>query len=246
MRIENGVMARRFCRRDEAGTSLAELLFAMAAGLVVFVATLQALSSFQQRFVGQQRDVGQQQDLRLGLELLEQELRLAGVGSVTIAATDVVEFSANLHGLVTAVTTPVAIGQTTLAVDDGRGWDQRKTIAVCWIESCETLVLSRDGQRRLLTVTQPLTRAIPAGASVSLLNRVRYYSRRDEQAVLRLLRQVDGGANVLVGNIQDARFTYWDDQGRTTTSPALIRRVVVDVAMPQQATRSVREISLRS
>ena len=117
----------------------------MAAGLVVFGATLQALSYFQQQFMRQQREVAQQQDLRLGLEVLEQELRLAGSDSLTTTASDSVEFSANLQGLSTTVTATAAIGQTALAVEDGRGWDDRKTIVVCWAERCETLTLARDG-----------------------------------------------------------------------------------------------------
>jgi hypothetical protein len=232
--------------RTEAGTSLTELMLAMAAGLVVLGATLQALSYFQQQFMRQQRDVAQQQDLRLGLEVLEQELRLAGSGSLTTAATDSVEFSANLQGLSTTVTAAAAIGQTALSVEDGRGWDDRKTIVACWAEHCETLALARDGQRRLLTVTQPLTGAIPSGASVSLLNRVRYYSRRDDQGVLRLLRQVDGGASVLVGDIREARFSYWDENGQAVTQPALVKLVVVEVMMSDQGLRAVREISLRT
>ncbi|MEK7237847.1 MAG: hypothetical protein AAB242_14550 [Nitrospirota bacterium] len=232
--------------RTEAGTSLIELMFAMVAGLVVLGATLQALSYFQQQFMRQQREAAQQQDLRLGLEVLEQELRLAGSGSFTTTATDSVVFSANLQGLTTTVTATAAIGQTALSVEDGRGWDDRKTIVACWAERCETLALARGGQRRLLTVMQPLTRAIPSGAFVSLLNRVRYYSRRDDQGVMRLLRQVDGGASVLVGDIREARFSYWDENGQAVTQPALVRLVVVDVKMSDQGIRTVREISLRT
>lgn len=232
--------------RMEAGASLVELMFAMAAGLVVLGATLQALSYFQQQFMRQQREVAQQQDLRLGLEVLEQELRLAGSGALTTVASDAVEFSANLQGLSTTITATAAIGQTALSVEDGRGWDDRKTIVACWAERCETLALARDGQRRLLTVTQPLTIMIPSGASVVLLNRVRYYSRHDDQGVLRLLRQVDGGASVLVGDIRAARFSYWDASGQAVTQPALVRRVVVEVMMPDQGMRAVREISLRT
>jgi len=232
--------------RMEAGTSLTELMFAMAAGLVVLGATLQALSYFQQQFMLQQREVAQQQDLRLGLEVLEQELRLAGSGSLTTTASDSVEFSANLQGLSTTLTAVAAIGQTALSVEDGRGWDDRKTIVACWEERCETLALARDGQRRLLTVTQPLTVMIPSGAFVVLLNRVRYYSRPDDQGVLRLLRQVDGGSSVLVGDIREARFSYWDANGQVVTQPALVRRVVVEVMMPDQGMHAVREISLRT
>jgi hypothetical protein len=236
----------RYSTWMEAGTSLTELMFAMVAGLVILGATLQALSYFQQQFMRQQREVAQQQDLRLGLEVLEQELRLAASGSLTTAAHDAVEFSANLQGLATTVTAETAIGQTALPVEDGRGWDDRKTIVACWAEQCETLALARDGQRRLLTVTQPLTRAIPSGAFVILLNRVRYYSRPDDQGELRLLRQVDGGASVLVGDIKEARFSYWDENGQAVTQPVLVRLVVVEVKMSNQEIRTVREISLRT
>ena len=230
----------------EAGISLTELMFAMATGLIVLGATLQALSHFQQRFMRQQHEIAQQQDLRLGLEVLEQELRLAGSGSLTTAASDTVEFSANLQGLSTTVTAGASIGQTALSVEDGRGWDDRKTIVACWAERCETLTLARDGQRYVLTVTQPLTGAIPAGAYVFLQNRVRYYSRRDDQGVLRLLRQVDGGASVLVRDIREARFSYWDENGQAVTEPAFVKLVVVEVMMADREIRAVREISLRT
>ena len=233
--------------RTETGISLMELTFVMATGLIIFGATLQALSYFQLQFMRQQHKVAQQQDLRLGLEVLEQELRLAGSGSLITVASDSVEFSANLQGLSTLVTASAAMGQTALSVEDGRGWEDRKTIVVCWVERCETLVLARDGQRRLLTVTQPLRREIPSGTFVSLLNRVRYYSRRDDQGILRLLRQVDGGASVLVGDIREARFSYWDEYGQAVTEPAQVRLVVVEVFMSEdRGTRAVRAMSLRT
>lgn len=230
----------------EAGTSLVELMFAMAAGLVVLGATLQTLSYFQQRFMRQQYEVAQQQDLRLTLEVLEQELRLAGPGSLTMASSEALEFSVNLQGLSTTVTAASSMGQTTLSVEDGRGWGDRKTIVACWAERCETLALARDGQRRVLTVSQPLTGVIPSGAFVFLLNRVRYYSSLDDQGVLRLLRQVDGGASVLVRDIRAARFSYWDQQGQVATETGLIRRVVVEVVMADRGIPTVREICLRT
>ncbi|MDZ4855552.1 MAG: hypothetical protein SGJ26_11965 [Nitrospirota bacterium] len=232
--------------RTETGTSLIEMMVAMVAGLVVFGATLQALSFFQQQFMKQQREVAQQQDLRLGLEVLEQELRLAGPASLITVASDSVEFSANLQGFSTTVTAMVAVGQTAVSVEDGRGWGDRKTIVACWAKRCETLALARDGQRHLLTIRQPLTRAIPSGAFVSLLNHVHYYSRRDGQGVLRLLRQVDGGASVLVGDIREVRFSYWDENGQVATQLPLVRLVVVEVMMSDRGIRAVRAISLRT
>ncbi|MCX5723720.1 MAG: hypothetical protein NTX84_04205 [Nitrospirae bacterium] len=218
----------------------------MAAGLIILGATLQSLSYFQQQFMRQQREVAQQQDLRLGLDVLAQELRLAEPGSLITAAQDQVEFSANLQGLSTIVTAAGGVGQTVLSVEDGRGWDKGKSVIVCWTDHCETVTLARDGQRHRLTVTQPLTRNIPSGAFISLRNRIRYYSRRDDQGLLRFMRQVDGGASVLVGDIREARFSYWDEQGQVAIEPALVRLVVVEVKLSDRGIRAVRDMSLRT
>ena len=230
----------------ESGTSLLELMGAMAAGFIVLGATLQSLMYFQQQFAHQQDRVIQHQDLRLGLDLLAQELRLAGGKSLSNILPDQVEFTANIHGLTTNVTFAAAIGQTTISVDDGREWPDRKSVRVCWNDFCDQFTLARAGQQNLLSLVEPIPRMIPAGASVSVINRVRYYSRPDERGVLRLLRQIDGGASVLVGGIEAARFSYWDEQGKVTTQPALVRRVIVEVVLPRHTLKAVREIALRA
>ena len=228
----------------ETGTSLTELMVAMAAGLIVLGATLQAVSHFQQRYAEQQERAIRHQDLRLALDLLEQEVHMAGSGSFSIAASDELQFLANIHGLATIVTTTATVGAITLSVEDGRGWDAGKTVLLCAFEPCESLTLARDGQRSLLTVIAPLTRMIPAGASVSMMNRVRYYTRRDDQGFIRLMRMVDGGASLLVDNIQDVRFSYWDARGQMTTSLQQITRVVVDVTVRRATIRVVRDIAV--
>ena len=230
----------------ESGTSLLELIGAMVAGLVVLGATLQSLSYFQQEFAQQQDLITQHQDLRLGLELFEQELRLAGPGSLSVIVSDAVEFTANIHGLMTNVTSAAMIGQTTLAVDDGRGWPDRKLVRICWNEQCQHSTLARAGQRNLLTLVEPIAYAIPAGASVSVMNRLRYYSRTDERGSLRLLRQIDGGASVLIGNIEGVTFSYWSEHGTRTTQPELVRRIIIEISLLNRAVRETREISLRT
>ena len=95
-------------------------------------------------------------------------------------------------------------------------------------------------------MTQPLTCVIPLGAFVFLRNHIRYYSRRDDQGVLRLLRQVDGGASVMVGDIREVRFSYWDENGQAVTQPASVKLVVVEVMMSDRGIRAVRGISLRT
>jgi hypothetical protein len=230
----------------EDGTSLMELIIAMAAGLIVLGATLQGMTYFQQYYSEQQERVVRHQDLRLALDLLEQELRIAGSGSLSIAAPEELQFLANIHGLVTTVTMTATVAQTTLSVEDGRGWGAGKTMLLCAVEPCEILTLARDGQRSLLSVIAPLTHLVPVGASLSMVNRVRYYTRRDDRGVLQLMRMVDGGASVLAGDIQHVRFSYWDERGQMTTGLQQITRVVVDVVARGETIRFVRDIGVQT
>ena len=230
---------------DEAGTSLPELIVAMAVGFVILTAAVELLSSLQHRFTNQQVSLAQQQDVRLSLELLSEELHLAAPDSLFVMKQDEVEFEANINGIFSTVSAPVLLGQTEIKVLDGRDWPERKIILICWNDRCETMTLARDGQRSVLTVTQPVLTAIPSGAFVTIRNRVRYYTRRDENGSLRLLRQVDGGASVLVGDIQEMRLSYWNGQGRQETQAPFVRRIVVELTLAGRSTRAVREISLR-
>jgi len=243
MNMRNTVQHRP---HSEDGTGLLEVMVATMAGLIVLAATMQTISSFQRQFSNQQIALGQQQDLRLGIELLEQELHLADSASLSIMKRDEIEFGANVNGLSTIVTAPALSGQTTISVEDSREWPERKTILICWHERCDAMVLARDGQRALLTVTQPIAVTIPAGASVLVRNRVRYYSRKDDHGITRFLRQVDGGASVLVGDIQEVRFSYWNEQGWPEVQPTLVRRIVVEMSLLGRSSKTIREISLRA
>src|SRR5262245_17961335 len=129
--------SRRFRVTGPKGFSLVEVIAAMAAGLVVVATALQALLYFQREFMRQHEWIVQQQDVRLGLELFEQELRLASSNSLSVAHSDVVEFMANVGGLMTNTIGPVAAGQTTLAVEDGRGWPDNKPVSICWNDQCQ-------------------------------------------------------------------------------------------------------------
>ena len=241
MAVYLNVRRPRLCH--EIGFSLVEVIAAMAAGLVVLGAALQALFYYQREFSRQHEQIVQQQDVRLGLELFEQELRLAS--SLSIVASDLIEFTANVSGLMTNVTALAAIGQTTLTVEDGRGWPDHKLVDVCWVDHCEHFTLARGGQRNLLTVVEPVSTPIPSGASVMVMNRLRYYSRPDERGIMRWLRQIDGGASVIASNIARFSLHFWDVQGRPTVHPETVRLLLIEIALPGRAVTEAREISLR-
>ena len=200
-----------------------EVLAAMAAGLVILGAALQSVVYFQREFARQHGHVIQEQDVRLGLELFAQELRLVSSGSLLVVASDVIEFTAN-----------------------GRGWPDGKVVRICWNDRCEDFTLARAGQRNLLTFVEPASRPIPSGASAIVMNRVRYYSRPGERGILRWLRQVDGGASVITGNIAAFTVRYWDAQGRPVTRPEWVRRIQAEISLPGRTVTQTREITLRT
>ena len=228
------------------GFSLIEVIAAMAAGLVILGAALQSVVYFQREFARQHGRIMQQQDVRLGLELFEQELRLTASGSLLIVASDVIEFTANINNLSTNLTAPAAGGQTTVTVEDGRGWPDGKAVRICWNDQCEEFTLARPGQRNVLTFVEPAPRPIPSGASAMVINRVRYYSRPDERGILRWLRQIDGGASVIAGNIAGFTVRYFDAQGRPVTRPEWVRRIQAEISLPGRMVAETREITLRT
>lgn len=228
------------------GVCLTELMVSLAAGAIVIVAVLDAFNVVQTRTTIQHRALAHQQDLRIGLEVLEQEVRLATADSIVAAAPDEFQFLANINAQRTICTRAVAPGQSVLDVLDGSGWGEGKTVTICGQQACEVHRLSRAGQRYQLTLAEPIGLPLPSGASVEVRNRVVYYTKRDELGALRLMRMVDGGASVLVGELEDAHFSYRDEYGRLTSLPSLVRRVVVEILPSLSAHRSVREVSLRS
>ncbi|MDH4329896.1 MAG: hypothetical protein OEV77_15360 [Nitrospira sp.] len=229
-----------------SGVCLAELLVGLAAGAIVLTATLETFNILHRHITKQERDLAHQQDLRLGMGVFEQEARLASAESIATAAPDEFLFLANIHAQRTATTSAVVPGQSVLAVQDGSGWGEGKTVAVCVARMCELHRLSRAGQRASLTLAEPVESPFPAGASVELRNRVLYYTKRDEQGSLRLMRMVDGGAGTLVAGLERVRFSYRDNRGRATSEPSHVKRVVVEIESSRFAHTVVREVGLRS
>lgn len=229
-----------------SGVCLTEVMIGLAAGTIVLAATLGTFNTIHYHVIDRQRVLAYQQDLRLGLEVFEQEARLAEAETIAAATSDEFQFLANLSHQRTSATGAVIPGQTVLAVQDGSGWGAGKTVLLCGPHVCETHLLARTGQRHQLVLAEPAGSMFPIGASLEVRNRVRYYTRRDESGTVRLMRMVDGGASTLIGGIVDIRFSYRDRSGRGTSVPAQVKRVVVEIQSERQARRAAREVSLRS
>jgi hypothetical protein len=226
-------------------------MIAMAAGMVVLSATLQTLTHFERRFSTQHSAIASQQDLRIGLRVMEDELRLAGTGAgPTDAAVLKAEerdlvFLANLGGFATVLAEAASPGQMELAVANGSDWPKGKRIVICEGERCVENRLARDGLRKALSLTSPLAQAFSAGSAVSVSNQVRYYLGKDGRGKAVLMRQVDGGANPLIGDIAWVRLRYFDKGGSPTWDAAKLARVRVEVAAGGPGRAVTQEIGLR-
>jgi len=231
---------------NDQGVCLTELMISLTVGAVVLAACLETFNVFHAQSVRQRRSLAQQQEVRIGLEVFEQEIRLASTGALLVAAPDKLQFTANVNAQHTTITGAALPGQTALAVLDGSGWVEGKSVTVCGWQACETHRLARAGQRHQLTLAEPLGLALPTGASVEVTNRILYYTKTDDDGRLELMRMVDGGASVLIAGLKDLRFTYWTNRGNSTAVPSEVNRVVMTLLMDYSLGRVVTEVSLRS
>ena len=236
---------------SNAGICLAEVMVAMAAGGVILAATFQALTLFESKLTNQQIIIGRHQDQRLGLHVLEEELRLAGTGTpkdtpamMTLAAQEL-EFTANLENLTTSLTEPVSALQQDLPVLNGSNWNEGKRIVICSTDHCAEAVLTRDGRRASLNLTAPLGVAFPAGSEVFVSNRVRYYLSAISGGKRNVMRQVDGGANAIIGDVTQFQFDYFNRQGQPTRDAASVSRVRIELAVGHDRQGVISEVALR-
>lgn len=226
------------------GLCLTELMIGMAAALLVLAACLEVLYLGQKAVGAGSQKIAQQQDRRLGLEVFEQEVRLATRESLLVIGRDTVEFWANIHARHTNITASVEQGQTALPVLDGRNWERGKFVKLCGEQRCETHRLARDGQRNQLLLESPVRISYPVGASVEMQNRVSYYTRAGGS--VRLMRMVDGGAGALIADLKAVRFFYRDQRGLATNDPSAVARVMIEIEPADSSRVERRTVALRS
>lgn len=231
---------------QQAGVCLSELMVALAIGTLVLAGSLEAFNLVQAQAIRQQRTMSTQQEVRLGVEVFEQEVRMASSATISMTQSDRFEFLANIHGLVTVTTASVASGQTVVPVQNGSGWGAGKTVVLCGLNGCEAHQLVNPGLRSQLLLSGPVGGLYPAGASVEGRNRVAYYTRVGEGDRMQLMRQIDGVASVLIGNLQSVRLSYWDEWGSAATGGSRITRVTVEILPIIGGPAIVAEVSVRS
>jgi hypothetical protein len=244
-------------RRDvppggQTGTSLLEVLIAVAISGFLFSAACETLARFGERFRTQHSEAGLHQESRIGLDVLGNELRLAGTGGVPGQSPfskidhDEIWFRANLGGFQTVLKETALPGQLDLVVEDGDGWPEGKQVVLCSREHCMSNRLARNGRAAALTLAMPVESVFPKGSAVSVSNQVHYYVGRDAAGRSRVMRDVDGGAGTLISGIDVFRLDYFTKAGLPTSDPALVARVRVTTRLRASGGAVVQEVGIRS
>jgi prepilin-type N-terminal cleavage/methylation domain-containing protein len=235
-----------------AGVSLIELLIALSISSVAISASIQMFSGYGARFVSQHSAMVSNQELRLGLDVLCSEIRLAGGGllggesAFLKAEPGEVEFFANLSGSATTLTQVAEIGRQELPVEDGAEWLKGKQVLLCTAAHCAWNRLAADGRKQELLLTTSTAEQFPARSAVFLINRVRYYLKRQDDGAMRLMREVDGGASTLLADVGRFQMQYLNKDGNTTTDSREVVRVRVTIQAGRQGLILMRDISIRT
>ncbi|GKS59936.1 hypothetical protein YTPLAS18_34630 [Nitrospira sp.] len=232
------------------GYCLPELIVSVGIGLVVIAMAFHVVGDLEGRFRGQHRGMAMEQDARLGLAVFAQEVMSAATDSVdgTVlrrAEPSVLEFRANVNGLETVLTEAALAGQGELIVQDGSEWQGGKLVRLCAQGRCYESRLAKDGQRLRLSLATPLAETLPAGTEVAVMNQVRYYVLPGTRGTFKLMRQIDGGANTLIGDLHTVDFDYRDAYGRSTLDVRRMKIVRLSVSVGSERRRITQEVGLR-
>jgi hypothetical protein len=236
---------------NNSGICLTEVMVAMAAGAVILSTTFHTLTLFESKLTAQQDTISRHQDQRLGLHVLEEELRLAGTGlpidspAISSLGAQEIAFTANLDNLTTVLAEPASALQQELIVLNGSNWNQGKHIVICSADHCAEGILARDGRQTLLSLTASLGVAFPAGSEVFVSNRLRYYVSGTSGGKKNVMRQVDGGANTIIGDVTHFQLDYFNKQGQPTSDAAFVSRVRIDLVVGHDRQGVVSEVGLR-
>lgn len=231
------VPGRRVFAYSSLGMTLVELLVTLAVSMVILSASIQGLYLFQQKFLAQQRAMAQQQELRIGLQVMNAELRLTGgsrskigLSLIKVEKTDVA-FFANLDGTATTLRHPILGTTVALPVANGSGWKKGRQILICEATVCVKARLAANGVRGTLTIAAPLGRRFPAGSQVLELRYIRYYLGKNRQGHPSIMRQVGGGINSFISHVAHFEMKYFTPTGLPTINPRDVSRVTVEIAV---------------
>ena len=241
---------------DQEGYTLIELLIALAMMGLIMAGVATAYSVGSATYLTGSNQAQVQQDTRVALMMLEEDLRLIGYGyptattlpkitNVTSTSTNVsITFWADLAGGSTVLAADVAAGATTLTVPsptnivtgdiiylvNGAQWERRPVNAVTAGTPNTAITVGAATAQY-----QNCPCLFPRGVQVGRPKLIVHAWNQGAGAITRDIG--DGnGAQTLVTGVQAFALTYLDANGNTTTTPANIRQVMINMTIQSAST----------
>lgn len=238
----------------EKGLTLIELLVALVISGLLIAGLYRTFISQQKTFTVQEQVVDMQQNVRVAVNRMMTEIRMAGFGNVSMVLP--VTFTTGSFNQVLNLNTPTAGsltivssvgGTSTLTVEGGGGQNQivlstltddqghalfdtgnRRYISIGGLES--HTITSIDSGTKTITLNGPLTFHHPIGTPVYNV-RALSYQVASVNGIPTLLRNenMGDGAQPQADSIENLQFTYLDGDGNPTGTPADIRIITVSL-----------------
>lgn len=210
------------------GYSLLELLIAMTITLLTTLAITKFFISEHHIYMIQEAEAEMNQTLRGALNMLTQELILAGYGPpdgmkrITKFKQDEIGFRTNLRNIVSFLSADTFPGQNILYVKEGTGkfFENGDVIIICKAinnSECEEHTLLEDGENSSIPLKTSVGTAFPSGSRIDLINIISYRYNKTRKE---LQRKIDRGVwEAVAENMgEDGLLLYYRDKNNNTPS----------------------------
>jgi prepilin-type N-terminal cleavage/methylation domain-containing protein len=226
--------------RQKNGLTLIELLIALVLSGILIAALYQLFIRQQKTYTVQDQVADMQQNIRVAIDQMTREIRMAGYGGNILAI-----FS-NINGFANIIT-PANNSITILLADQVGVLKQNATKGTTQLKATNASVFNTDKKKYLclnglnnyliqgivtdtITLAASLTEDHLINEPVYIVKAITYsLGLSGGKTVLRRNENTGGSAQPLAENMESLQFTYFDAMGNVTSNPLDIRMVRVAV-----------------
>ncbi len=226
--------------RKKIGVTLTELLIALMLSSILTAALYRAFITQQRTYAVQDQVADMQQNIRIAMDQMTKEIRMAGYGG------DMLSIFGDVNGF-TDIITPTNNSITVILADEVGALKENAAQGALQVKVTNASIFNTDKKKYLclnglnnylvqtvsgdtVTLTAPLGEGHPIGQPVYLVKAISYYlGVSGDRTVLRRNENTGGGGQPLAENIENLEFTCFDLKGEVTAAPPDIRMVNVTV-----------------
>jgi hypothetical protein len=227
------------CKKNK-GLTLIELLIALLSSSILIGALYRIFISQQKTYTVQDQVADMQQNVRIAIDQMTREVRMAGYGGdILVIFGDVNGFTNIITPANNAITILLADEVGALKQNAAKGTNQLKVTNASKFNTDKKKYLCLNGLNNYLiqsvitdtiTLTTSLAEDHLINEPVYLVKAITYsLGLSSGKTALRRNENTGGGAQPLAENIESLQFTYFDTNGNITANPPDIRMIKVVV-----------------